>query len=1545
MRLTYDFIIQKFNDLANFVSNCEAAINKNQNDYQIKLQALDDYLCSESNRLRSESEQNKKVLIQKADSMLDEALKISGAINQIENTLMSKDKYYRKTKKNKEEELREKTNNGYDGEDYFQILDTICVDFDRISLKYREKILPGIINGIHYFFSSKRKADYEELIILQNTVAVFISEIKDNLSTFRDDALQKIEKSYQHEQQKLRLKFETEKTRAESEHEESVTELTEVISESLDVVFPDELVDEMSNAISEYLDSMHKVTDKRMSSDSFFSLFNAYLPMALVGASGPVYTFITEKLEKLIINTQAGDFLLMPVLGYTDKSSNWYFQWDNTNREFVNQLVCDVMYSVLARVPVGHLTFDIVDPISRGTNIRAYYDARSKIPELFSDRIYFNNTDIDNRLTYFSNYIDYVIQRTLGTRYNSVFEYSDDHEEFIPDVKYLIIFDFPKGMSDASLELLNNIVYQGPKAGVFTVIGETYDEMDAHHTALFTKNLNEIKSRSRYITVTGQKTCIGSQTIAILAQMPERQAFGSYIDRYLLIRESIKNKGLVFPKMIKPLLISDDFDVIKAQIDYIDEFQNNMQNNSCLDVKGDITIPAQIGIGTVQYPVSIFEDSCAYDQIMERYAKFSNFATMPFSIDLDDDLNITLLGEIGEEEKITNYSHNILWSFFSAIPAGAFHACIIDIDGHGKNTVPFIDFCSKRPDIFSGGVLSAHDQTRDKLRELVKLIDAVAFKRLGSKYQNIHEYNKEAQFGIEPLILLVVYDFTRALDTVELTELQKIILNGSRCGIYTLLCGSHLTEDERRDASKAALIDSILKTSTILEPKEEFFKLTPFNVMLEPRKHLAQYQTTNFIEQYINALEIVDEKERNRSPENDYTKLFDLTKAPVYVRGNKKIHLPYGISAEGELYYCDFENENFAAFLCGSSGSGKSTLLHSLITGILMNNHPDDVELWLADFKMKEFRRYVNNRPPHIKYILLEESSDSVYDFLDRMKEKLSERERLSSAYSDFAKAPISQYMPLIFIIIDEFSIMSQIIDENDSYKLILQNLLAKGRALGFRFLFSSQTFTTGITGLTQTAKKQIQMRLAMKCSQEEIAETIDMSKSLMTDEQKRWLLTLPKYYVLLKKLVSEGNTVVGGKVQDEVLLTRAKGLYFSKPEYADQNDYIHMILATYKAVEKYNPSDVNTYKDKKSVVVDGSVYYSIADAQNDIIERQEYIERTDPYASEKTRLFVGRPRSMKKVSEIIVENEFEENLILFGENVELCTSVLMSAMSSLSYKGAVVSVIGYSKNLLCRRLDEVGRYNIDEFCTSEEDICEVIHRTKEAIDQGKTGNMFLFIIGLDVLLKNIELMSKSSGRFRKKKSTVINEFDENLVFSNEPEDVSFEQKLLDEEQQLGIAGGRKENLSTNTRPVQEPIHSVQKKDEELGIFDIRDDLEVILTEGPRLGYHVFIYSRRYDEFKQTRYNLDLFKHRLTFKCSKDDSRNIINNASAFNLGEIAFLYTDMQTSFSMRPYLHEGLKWDGWETDNYGHAIQMTVDANEQVSESRVLRDEEKTI
>lgn len=47
-------------------------------------------------------------------------------------------------------------------------------------------------------------------------------------------------------------------------------------------------------------------------------------------------------------------------------------------------------------------------------------------------------------------------------------------------------------------------------------------------------------------------------------------------------------------------------------------------------------------------------------------------------------------------------------------------------------------------------------------------------------------------------------------------------------------------------------------------------------------------------------------------------------------------------------------------------------------------------------------------------------------------------------------------------------------------YTLKLENLLREGAAFGFKFIFASQTYSDGVEGLTEPARKQIQQRFAL---------------------------------------------------------------------------------------------------------------------------------------------------------------------------------------------------------------------------------------------------------------------------------------------------------------------------------------------------------------------------------------------------------------------------------------------------------------------------------
>ena len=102
-----------------------------------------------------------------------------------------------KTKKKKEGLLSDTMSENYTGAtDYFEALAQIKSRFSVLFKKYSEDILPGLINGLNYLFSSQRKKDYEDLIILRNTVMAFVNEIEKELPPITDEQLVSLKESF-----------------------------------------------------------------------------------------------------------------------------------------------------------------------------------------------------------------------------------------------------------------------------------------------------------------------------------------------------------------------------------------------------------------------------------------------------------------------------------------------------------------------------------------------------------------------------------------------------------------------------------------------------------------------------------------------------------------------------------------------------------------------------------------------------------------------------------------------------------------------------------------------------------------------------------------------------------------------------------------------------------------------------------------------------------------------------------------------------------------------------------------------------------------------------------------------------------------------------------------------------------------------------------------------------------------------------------------------------------------------------------------------------
>ena len=76
--------------------------------------------------------------------------------------------------------------------------------------------------------------------------------------------------------------------------------------------------------------------------------------------------------------------------------------------------------------------------------------------------------------------------------------------------------------------------------------------------------------------------------------------------------------------------------------------------------------------------------------------------------------------------------------------------------------------------------------------------------------------------------------------------------------------------------------------------------------------------------------------------------------------------------------------------LAGRTGSGKSTLMHALITNLALNYSPDEIDLYLIDFKKGvEFKVYATHELPHASVVAIESEREFGLSVLQRLDAEL----------------------------------------------------------------------------------------------------------------------------------------------------------------------------------------------------------------------------------------------------------------------------------------------------------------------------------------------------------------------------------------------------------------------------------------------------------------------------------------------------------------------------------------------------------------------------
>ncbi len=175
--------------------------------------------------------------------------------------------------------------------------------------------------------------------------------------------------------------------------------------------------------------------------------------------------------------------------------------------------------------------------------------------------------------------------------------------------------------------------------------------------------------------------------------------------------------------------------------------------------------------------------------------------------------------------------------------------------------------------------------------------------------------------------------------------------------------------------------------------------------------------------------------------------------------------------------------------ICGHSGSGKSNFLHVLIQNLAFYYAPDEVQLFLLDYKEGvEFNAYTDPILEHARLVSVASSVSYGITFLKWLCDEMQKRAEL---FKQFNVKDLSDYrkhgeIPRLIVVIDEFQVLfsDNSAKGKESVEQSLNTLLKKGRSYGVHLILATQTMHD--TDINRSIMAQIANRIALPMDAED---------------------------------------------------------------------------------------------------------------------------------------------------------------------------------------------------------------------------------------------------------------------------------------------------------------------------------------------------------------------------------------------------------------------------------------------------------------------------
>ena len=491
-------------------------------------------------------------------------------------------------------------------------------------------------------------------------------------------------------------------------------------------------------------------------------------------------------------------------------------------------------------------------------------------------------------------------------------------------------------------------------------------------------------------------------------------------------------------------------------------------------------IPPAVPIG--QFPVRLCEIDGgipADPQLRPKQTDFTLPALFPFR-----DRSLILLKATGEgRARAVATIQALMLRLLTSMPPGKVRFTIVDPVGLGENFSAFMHLADYNDQLVTSRIWTDSSHIDQRLADLTGHMENVIQVYLRNEFASIQEYNEFAGEMAEPYRILAVANFPTNFSENAAKRLTSIVASGARCGVYTLL-----SVDSKLRLPRDFHMADIEAHAVILRWENERFVWEHPDLGDVPLDLLAPPPDEQFTEIVRSVGQRVKDADRVEVPFS-----FVVPEEPEWWTSDsrKGIDIPLGRAGAMKLQNLRLgKGTSQHVLISGKTGSGKSTLLHALITNVAVRYSPEEVELYLVDFKKGvEFKAYAEAELPHARVIAIESEREFGLSVLERLDAELKRRGDLfrSLGVQDvnaFRTLRPDDVMPRALLIIDEFQ---ELFIEDDriaqSASLLLDRLVRQGRAFGIHVLLGSQTLA-GSYSLPRSTIGQMAVRIALQCAE-----------------------------------------------------------------------------------------------------------------------------------------------------------------------------------------------------------------------------------------------------------------------------------------------------------------------------------------------------------------------------------------------------------------------------------------------------------------------------